>query len=472
MNRRRNHQGKKSYWFILLLLVVAGYFLLTYIGFYAESDMQSLVKNSILQGRTFETKVEEVVSPKYKIKAYLFEDKSNPIISLSFLFKNAGWAADDAGKEGIANLAADLMTSGAGKLDAEAFHEELENLAIGLGYEARMDDFAGSLLTTKENSRRAYELLKLTLTEPRFDSEDLERSKAQMLTALKLQQERPESLQRLAFSAEIYGSHPYGKNPLGDKNAIAKANSEMLREFLQQRLARSNLVVAAAGDISGDELGELLDEVFGSLPENGKLNFVRDAEPDFNGRVKRISKEMAQDLSNFAVPGVERNNPDFYPLYVANYIFGGSGLNSRWNVAAREKEGLTYGTYTGLSLADKSALLVGGFSSTPENFAKINQILEQQWAEFANKGATEQEVAEAKEYLIASYNLRFAAISGIADILVAMQRENLGQDFLQKRNDYVRAVTTEQVRAAAKKYFDASKMVFVNMGNFENKNRE
>ena len=154
-------------------------------------------------------------------------------------------------------------------------------------------------------------------------------------------------------------------------------------------------------------------------------------------------------------------------MYIANYIFGGAGLNSRLNLAAREKQGLTYGIYTYLSLADKSALISGGFSSTPENFAKVKEILLSEWQRFAEEGVSAKELEEAKSYLISSYNLRFAAIDGIADITAYMQKDNLGIDFLQKRNDYVRAVTLEDINRVIKKYFNKDKLVFVNLGKFE-----
>lgn len=469
MSRRKNQRSYGNYVLLTLLVGLICYLFPSLVRLIGRSDPQSIVEDSVLKARNFETEVVEVVSPKYKIKAYLFEDKTNPIVSLSLLFKNAGWAADDADNAGISNLAVALLDSGAGDLKAEYFQEELENKAIGLSFAAGMDDISGSLLTTKKHSARAYELLKMALLEPRFDDLDLQRQKAQAITALRLQQERPNSLLQLAFQKEIYGAHPYGRNPLGDKTAISRADSEMLKKIIKQRLSRNNLIVGAAGDISAEELGEVLDQVFGRLPESTQLNFVRDAEPEFDGRIQNLERPAAQDISTFAVSGVKRKDPDFYPLYVANYIFGGSGLTSRLNVAVREKEGLTYGAYTYLSLPEKSALLVGGFSATPENFSQVTQILKQEWSRFANKGASEQEVNEAKDAMIASYNLRFAAIGDIAEMLAMMQREDLGLDFLQKRNDYVRAITKEEVNQVADKYFEADKMVFVNIGNFEHK---
>ena len=106
---------------------------------------QKLVADSVVSGKTFETEVREVVSPRAKIKAYLFEDRTNPIISVSFLFKNAGLANDAESEVGISGMAASLLTTGAGDMDRLQFSEELEDRAVSIGFSAGRDDFSGAL---------------------------------------------------------------------------------------------------------------------------------------------------------------------------------------------------------------------------------------------------------------------------------------------------------------------------------------
>ena len=96
-------------------------------------------------------------------------------------------------------------------------------------------------------------------------------------------------------------------------------------------------MVGIAGDVSEEEAGKIVDALFGSLPESGRIVFVREAEIDFDGRVKNISLPSAQVVSSFAAKGIGRTHPDFYPLFIANHILGGSGLSSRLSTAAREK---------------------------------------------------------------------------------------------------------------------------------------
>ena len=159
MARRRYRSSSiKPFLFKITLLfcVLAGGWLF-YRSMFAFNS-QRILDTSILKEKTFDAKPVEVISPRHKIKAYLIEDNTNPIISFSLLFKNAGWASDDTNKQGLANITAAMLTEGAGNLDSQAFKEALENLAIGISFDASVDDFTASMITTSENQQKAYKL--------------------------------------------------------------------------------------------------------------------------------------------------------------------------------------------------------------------------------------------------------------------------------------------------------------------------
>ena len=467
MRRRIYHKKKTDYSLILWLLLIASVisgavYLYRQQGF----NPQKLVDNSVLQGRRFGGEVKEVAALDGKLKAYLLEDKTNPIISIDFIFKGAGAAADPSGKEGLAKFTAAMLKDGAGDYTAQQFKEELEDYAIGLSFSAGSDDFGGRLVTTKENAAKAYELLKLVLQKPRFDDKDMQRTKSEFRLARQKQTEHPASELSLVFNEELYGIHPYGRNPLGNAAAVDGFKADDLRQMMANRLAQSNLIIGVAGDINAEELKQVLLQVFGELPEKARVNFVRDAEVNFDNRSRNIDRKTGQTISLSASRGTSRSSADFYPLYVANYIYGGAGLNSRLAQAVREKEGLVYSISSGLGMQDKSNLVVGSFSTTPENFAAVSKLVAAERQKFATEGASQAELQQAKDYLIAWYNLRFAAIDDISQMLVMMQKDNLGADFLRKRNDYIESVSLEEVNKAAAAYF-ADETVTVNIGNFK-----
>ena len=434
---------------------------------YFRFNPEKILSESVLREKTFSAQPVEVVSPRHKIKAYLIEEKNAPIISMSFMFKGAGRTSDDKSQQGISGVVAAMLTEGTQNLTSQELKEKLEDNAIGISFFANLDDFSGNMITTTEHQEEAYKLLKDILTSPRFDEEDLARIKLQLQKAFLLQKEHPQSILNLQFSEYIYGEHPYGRNPLGQWSDINKLTPQDLAKFMQTHLSQSNLLIGVAGDISPEALSVILDNVFGSLPQNTAIDFVRNPEIDFNMADKNIEYATGgQNISRIAAKGVSRSDADFYPLYVANHILGGSGLSSRLSKAAREEKGLTYSIYTFMSLADKSPLLQGSFSSTSDKFAQVVQIFQQEWNKFGQFGASEEEVENVKNYLLASYNLRFASIADLSEILLYMQKENLGLDFLQTRNQNIKNITAEKVNKAARKYFSPNGYVSVNIGSF------
>jgi len=467
MRRGSKFRRKSSnIWVYFVLLMILGVCLWWKWPLWRPFNPQDLVEQSELKYKKFETDIKIVKSPLYGVSAYWMEDKTNPIVAINLKFKNSGYAYDDEKALGEAVLVAALMTEGAGELTAQQFKEELELRAITIRFDAEKDDFSVSVLTTKKNLQKAKELLSLALKRPRFDEADISRVKAQILESLKRQDEYPDSVLDREMQKELYGSHPYARNPLGEAQFLKNLTKDNLMSFVKDRFTRTNLLVSVVGDLSEAETKTLLDDVFGDLPTNGKNNFVRNAEVVFDGREKKILRGGGQNLVLKALPSVQRTDEDFYPLFVANHIWGGAGLTSKISQKIREQEGLTYGVYSYLTIDDKFQLLMVGFASTPDKFEQAENLLMEEVASFANKGISKKELDKAKDYLLASYNLRFASITNIAEILTAMQKYNLGLDFLQKRNEYIDKVSLKQVNAAVKKYFVKDKMISVKIGEF------
>ena len=451
-------KGKSSGFFgylIFCAVLVGGFFYL----FKSAHDFspERINDQSVLKGRTFEGNVVEITSPK-GIKAYLLQDKTNPIIAVSFVFRNAGIAHDKEGKFGLANVFALMLSEGAGGYNSTTYKEKLEEQAIKVSFGADYDDIKGVLVSVKDNKAQAFEMLRLVLKEPRFAYLDLERIKADVLMSLKAQTENPRSVLSIEFNKELYGEHPYGRNPIGEMDDIKSITTGDLHRFVRDYVNLDNLVVGIAGDIEESEAVLMLDEVFGKIAEKGKNAELLEAEVVFDNRTRKIEKKIAQSFVTIAARGIKRLDKDFYPLYIANHIFGGSGLSSRLSMNIRENEGLTYSIYSYLDLSDVSPLIRGGFSSTHENVGKAFDMFEKEWYSMG-LGVNEEELKEAKDFLIASYNLRFSSIGSIAEMLMYMQKEKLGIDFLVKRNSYVEEVGLEDVNRVSKKYFGKHKIV-------------
>ncbi len=415
-------------------------------------DPEKIVSQSALKQKSFTKTPKEVKTPS-GIKFWLIEDPDSELISMSFYFTNSGRAYDPSGKSGRAVMYAENVFFGAGERNREEFDELLTLNGIELHLQAERDDLAGSLTTPVVSRNLAFEMLHDILSQPHFEQKHLETSKQQLLELLKIQKEKPQQVLQLAFFADLFQGHPYARNPLGKADDIKNFSRRDMLEYAKENLTRRHLIIGIAGNVSAKEAARLIDQTFAFLPADGGNRALPAPNPRFSGENLQIQRDGAQVNGIFAAPGTLRQSADFYPLYVANHIFGGSGLNSRLSMEAREKEGLTYGIYTYLVMDENAPLIVGSYATTPDKQEALEQILTTQWQKFATEGATAQELEKAKNYLLASYNLRFKTTSGLAQILSEMQKYNLNLDFLQKRNDYIRNISLEDVNRAAAKYY-------------------
>ncbi len=457
-------QNKRGSFFILVLLLAAigG---LTYWCSKSFSP-QPFIENSTLKERTFKGKVEEISIPEKKLKAYFIAEKDTPLVAVSFIFANSGSAYDEVGKEGLASLAAATIEYGAGRKSAAALRDEIGVKGIKFGFAADQDSFSGTMTAPKAYLNEGAEWLRKLLQRPRFEDKYVASAKEQFLKVLATEKENPATELSLVFNQKLFGEHPYGRNPKGNEASIKALQQEDLKQYVQDNFAKDNLYIGITGDLTTKEAETLMGQIFGNLRAQKKSTVLEEPSIDWQQKVTRIQRESGQNIVSFATRGTCRKCADFYPLYVANYLFGGAGLNSRLNQRIREKEGLTYGGYSGLILKDRGNLLTAGFSSTPDKYIKALNLFEEEWQKVAKQGFSAEELRMAKNYLVSSYNLRFASTIGIAEMLAYMQKYDLGLDFLQKRNAYIEKVSLQQLNQAATKYFGGAK-VQAEIGTFE-----
>jgi zinc protease len=406
--------------------------------------------------------VQEITSPG-GIKAWLVEDHSMPLVSLSLAFRG-GSILDPDGKEGTAQLVAGLLDEGAGDLDSKTFQQRLNELSIDWGFDAGTDEFTGGIRTLTENRDAAFDLLRLGLTQPRFDADPVERIRGQLLSILAGDTSDPSSIASRAWWRTAFAGHPYSRQTAGTAAGLKAITPDDLRGYANRVFARENLIVGVVGDIGAAELGPLLDKTFGELPAKSDVPAVPDAMPAGAGATLVVDREIPQSVVLFGQEGVKRHDPDFFAAYVMNYILGGGGFTSRLTTEVREKRGLAYSVDTDLVALDHTGIIMGYVATKNESAAETLAILKQEWARLGTEGPTAEEIADAKAYVTGSYALRFSSSQRIADILVGIQLQGFGSDYFEKRNSYVEAVTADDVRRVAKRLLDPSKLLFVVVG--------
>jgi zinc protease len=402
--------------------------------------------------------VEEVVGAA-GVRAYLMREPSIPFLSLSLHFKG-GSAVDPEGKEGLAYMAAGLLDEGAGPYDSQAFRAELEDNAIRLSFDADRDGVSGELKTLTDRRGHAFELLRLALTAPRFDTEPVERVRSQILAELRRRETDPDYLSSRAWFAAAFPGHPYGRPTRGTALSIPAVTAEDCRAFAASRLARDRLVVGVAGDITAAELTPLLDATFGDLPASRPVPDVPPASPRV-GAVEVVRLPIPQSVVTFGHAGLERKDPDYHAAHIANYILGGGGFSSRLLEEIREKRGLAYSAYSYLYELDASPLWLGGVATNNAQVARSVELVRRELERMARGEVDEAELANARTYLTGSFPLRLTSNDQIAKTLAAMLLQDLGRDYLERRNGLVEAVTLADVRRVAARLFAGELLVAV-----------
>jgi zinc protease len=406
-------------------------------------------------------KVERVVSAG-GIEAYLLSEPSIPFLSLSLQFKG-GAALDPKGKEGLAYMISGLLDEGAGDLDSQAFRTELEDLAIRLSFDAGRDELSGQLKTLTKHRERAFELLGMALSAPRFDPEPVERIRNQIQAELRRNAEDPDYLAGVTWFETAFPDHPYGRPSQGTIESVGTVTTDDLRGFVSRRLARDDLVIGVAGDITAAELGPLLDRAFGKLPAKSEPYELAEAKPR-GGDTVIVRKDVPQSQVLFGELGLPRGDPDFYAAYVANHLLGGGGFTSRLTEQVREKRGLAYSVYSYLYPMDFAPLWIGGLGTSNAAVGEALQLVRQQIAEMAAGQVTQAALDDAKTYLTGSFPLRLTSNDSIASMLVTMQVDDLGIDYLDKRNGYIDAVTLKDVQRVAARLYDPDNLLVVVVG--------
>ncbi|MDO8605036.1 MAG: pitrilysin family protein [Phaeospirillum sp.] len=406
--------------------------------------------------------VERVASPN-GIEAWLVQDHSNPIISMEIAFKG-GAALDPAPKSGLAEMAAGLLDEGAGPYDSQTFQQKLEDQVITLNFDASRDTLRGHLKTLTANRDAAFDLLRLSLGQPRFDKEPVERIRGQILSGLMREAQDPNAMATRRWFQAMFPGHPYARSPHGVPETVKTIQVGDLRAFARGQLARDRLMIGVVGDITPAELARLLDATFGGLPAAGAPDTVADTAARATGGVTVIDKDNPQTVAVFGAPGVKRDDPDWYAASIMNYILGGGGFSSRLTEEVREKRGLAYSVYSYLLPQRHSGLIFGGVATENGRFAESIGLIRAEFQRMRDQGPTEAELANAKTYLNGSFPLQLDSTAAIAGLLVQLQADNLGIDFLDRRNALIDAVTLDDVKRAARRLLDPGTLTIVAVG--------
>lgn len=411
--------------------------------------------------------IKEVTSPG-GLHIWLIEDHAQPIIALNFGFLGAGAVNDPADKQGLARILSNTLDEGAGTYDSKTFQKMLEDNAISLSFNAGRDHFYGSLKTLSVTKDTAFTLLTAALTAPRFDADPIKRMVDANITRIRSSMIDGDWIAARLSNDRAFAGHPYAQNSGGTLSSLPTITKADLTRFMADHIARDNLRIALVGDVTPEQAGALMDQVFGKLPPHAAAKPVTDVALQNTGKTFLYKKDMPQTQISMLAAGPRRTDDDYPAAVVMNHILGGGGFGSRLTDVIREKNGLTYGIYSGLSQYDHVALFNIDTSTKNETVDRMIALTRAEIVKMRDQGITDDDLVRAKGYLLGSMPTALTSTDRIADILLSLQMDHRPINDLDTYRAKINALTVDDVNKAAKKWLNPDGFMTVLVGQPQN----
>ena len=398
-------------------------------------------------------------------RVYFVESHDLPMLDVSVDFA-AGSVYDVPEKSGAAGMTLGLMRLGAGGLSESEISRRVADTGAQLANRFDGDRSGLSLrtLTGKAELAQALDVFSRILQQPEFPAAVLEREKARAVGAIKEADTKPETLLNRNFSRMIYGAHPYGLRGSGEAATVAALNRDDLERFYRRFYSAKRAVVAMMGDLTREQAAAIAEQLTAGLPQGEPLAPLPPVASLERADTRVVAHPATQSHLLVGMPGIRRDDPDYFPLYVGNYILGGGGFVSRITDEVRSKRGLAYSAYSYFIPLKERGPFVIGLQTRRDQAAEALSVVRKTLAEFLAGGPTEDELRKAKQNIIGGFALRIDSNRKIVENLAAIGFYDLPLTYLEDFTVSVEKVTVDEIKRAFAKHVDPARMVTVLVG--------
>ena len=399
-------------------------------------------------------------------QVYFVENHDLPILDVSVNF-SAGGSFDTRDKAGTAAMTQGLLALGAGGLSDDQIAGKFAELGAQLGGDFDLDR-AGLKLRTLSSERersQAVALFATILQQPDFPAAVLEREKARTIAGLREAATQPESISEKSCSAALFGSHPYGNDEVVEPETVEKIGRDDLSAFYRAHYTRNGAIVAVIGDLTRSQAEQLAEQLTAKLADGTAAVAVPPVPLPQQAVEKRIPHPAAQSHILLGYPGIRRIDPDYFPLYVGNYILGGGGFVSRLTEEVREKRGLAYSVYSYFMPMREAGPFQIGLQTKREQTDQALMLVRDTLKKFVKDGPTAQELKAAKDNLVGGFALRLDSNAKVLDYLEVIGFYGLPLTWLDDYIGRVKAVTVAQIKDAFARRIKPDNMVTVVVGS-------
>lgn len=394
----------------------------------------------------------------------LVEQREIPLISLNLLVRG-GSVADPAGKEGVADLTAELLRKGTARRTAEQLAAELDFIGASFNAGATIEYSTIAAEFLKKDQAKGLDLLADAVLNSTFPQSEVEKLIRQSIDQIKAGRDRAPSVIGNYFNGYLYGSHPYGRPVSGDERTLASLTRDDLLAYYRGWYTPSNAILAVAGDFVTAEMERELTARFGVWSGKGAAEVNLPEPVAVKGkRLLLVDKpDSTQTFYQIGNLGVARSNPDRVYINVINTLFGGR-FTSRLNDALRVTSGLTYGANSFFNERRQRGPFAISTYTRNETTGKAIDLTLEILRQLHEKGVTEAELTSAKNYLKGQFPPRIETTDQIAAQMAQLAFYGLDE---REINDYyarIDSMTLADSRRVIRDYFPLDNLVFVLIG--------
>ncbi len=394
--------------------------------------------------------------------------KTLPLVNFKLAIKSGG-TDDPIGKKGCSLITAELLNKGAGGRSAMEFLNKIEFLGGTLHANATQDL---SIITGSFLKSKAQEGLKLSsemVMNPDFNKQEFLKCKHRLMSAIKGINDNPEALSSVYYQRLFYNdTHPYAMPVHGSQSTVSTINISDISEYFQSAYYAENAVMSVVGDFDSNSMLKSIETQFGnwdntSIPDPviHELNCAEGVQ------IFVIDKpEIVQTQIKIGAPGIKIGHPSYFPLTIANTVFGGS-FTSRLMQSVRVKAGLTYNINSGFSSHKyQGPFTISTFTKNESVGLTISTIFEE-LHKFRENGINQNELKSAQNYISGTYPLTIETYESLAAQLTRIHCSELPENWITDYIPNIQSQKIQDINAAISEYFPRKSLVIVLITNAE-----
>jgi zinc protease len=396
-------------------------------------------------------------------RVYFVESRSIPMLDINVDF-DAGGRRVPADKAGLGGLSHVLIRAGSAAHSEEEISRRIADVGAQLGGKVDRDRAGLSLrtLTSERERTQAIATLAEILQTPAFPEAAFAREKARLIDSVKEDETKPEAIASKAFYRMVYGAHPYSLAPTAE--TLARIQRADVADFYRANYVAERAVVSILGDADRAQAERIAEQLTAGLPRAPGAPAPLPAVIRPRSEIARIAHPASQSHILLGLPAIARNDPDYFPLLVGNYILGGGDLVSRLYLEVREKRGYAYSVYSYfLPLAQEGPFQIGlqtKNEQAEEALSRVRTVL----GEFLSGGPSAAELKAAKQNLMGGFALRIDSNRKLLDQVALIGYYQLPLTWLDDFTARVEKVSVAEVRAVFARHVQLENLVTVVVG--------